>query len=144
MPRELVFRCLCETVEVCASGEPEVQAYCHCSTCRGFYNVPALAATGWLPDRVRMTKGERVTKRYVHPKKQMEKIFCSCCGETLFGVNRLGMVVIPNSIGLRNLGGSSAAKFLPKLHFWYPERVVDIDDELPKYVEFPDGPRVEL
>src|SRR5699024_2142504 len=133
MPQELLFRCLCETVEVCASGEPAIQAYCHCSTCRDFYNVPVLAATGWPPDSVRLTKGEEETKRSKHPKKQMEKVFCSCCGETLFGINRIGMIVIPNPISLRNLTASCAAKFAPEFHFWYPNHVVDIDDELPKY-----------
>ena len=143
MSQELIFRCLCETVEIHASGKPEIKAYCHCATCRNFYNVPVLAATGWLPVNVQITKGEEQVNDFQHPHKRMEKKFCSCCGETLFGLNRLGMVVIPNSIGLRGLSESETVKWSPEFHFWYPARVVDIDDELPKYAETPDGPRIE-
>ena len=39
--------CACGAVEVELEGEPAVQAYCHCSSCRGWLGAPIHAARLW-------------------------------------------------------------------------------------------------
>lgn len=49
-----------------------------------------------------LVKGE--VAAFGHPTKQLSKTFCSKCGETMFGINRLGMLVIPNSLVSQSVG----------------------------------------
>ena len=36
--------CSCGAVEVSLAGEPVLQAYCHCNSCRGWLGAPLHAA----------------------------------------------------------------------------------------------------
>ena len=49
--------CFCGAVEVELSGAPNVQAYCHCSSCRGWLGAPIHAATLWPAQKVKGVKG---------------------------------------------------------------------------------------
>jgi hypothetical protein len=138
--RELLLRCNCGAVELLTSGSPAACAYCHCSSCRDFYDLPVFAATAWNNDAVRVVKGSDQLGEYRHPTKQMHRHFCLACGETLFGGNRLGFTIIRTSIIARALGGSLPAEFHPKFHLFYAYRELDIDDALPKYLEGRSGP----
>jgi hypothetical protein len=39
--------CSCGAVQVELQGDPNVQVYCHCSSCRGWLGAPIHAATLW-------------------------------------------------------------------------------------------------
>lgn len=70
----------------------------------------------------------------------MTKTFCDVCGEVVFGTNRLGMRVVPNALTARATGGKLDAALAPTMHLFYRERVVDVVDDLPKYLDGWDGP----
>ncbi|SDI18759.1 hypothetical protein SAMN05216466_118122 [Paraburkholderia phenazinium] len=55
-------------------------------------------------------------------------------------MNRLGIHVIPNSITARAAGGELPDELRPAMHLFYRHRIVDIADELPKYLDGWDGP----
>jgi hypothetical protein len=131
---ELLLSCNCGTVEVQVRGSPAACAYCHCSSCRDFYGLPVLAATAWKSGVVQTVKGHAQMGKYRHPTKQMQRHFCLQCGEIMFGVNRLGLTVIRNSLMTRALGGTLPVELRPSFHLFYAEREIDIDDELPKYM----------
>lgn len=137
---ELLLSCDCGAVELLISGSPAACAYCHCSSCRDFYGLPVFAATAWKNDAVRVVKGSDQLGEYRHPTKQMQRHFCLACGETMFGTNRLGLTVVRTSILAKASGGSLPAEFNPRFHLFYSYRELNVDDELPKYLEGRSGP----
>ena len=137
---KLLLNCSCGEVEVQIAGSPAACAYCHCTSCRDFYGLPVLAATAWRNEAVQVVKGSDRLGEYQHPTKQMQRHFCRACGETMFGTNRLGLTVVRTSLLARSSGGSLSAEFNPKLHLFYAYRELDVDDELPKYLEGTSGP----
>jgi hypothetical protein len=84
-----------------------------------------------------------VEKVFKHPAKQLTKIFCNVCGEVVFGTNRLGMRVVPNAVVARAVGGELDATLAPTMHLFYRQRVIDVLDDLPKYLDGWDGPTYE-
>jgi hypothetical protein len=132
--------CLCGAVTVDLTGEPAARANCHCATCRDFYATPMLSATAWANENV-APHGE--LKVFQHLAKQMSRAFCPKCGETLFGTNRFGMRVVPNSLLERANGGSLPANRTPSMHLFYRHRVIDVNDALIKYIDGWDGPTYE-
>jgi hypothetical protein len=137
---KLVLNCSCGGVELHIAGSPAVCAYCHCTSCRDFYGLPVLAATAWKNENVQVVKGCDQIGKYQHPTKQMQRYFCSACGETVFGTNRLGLTVVRTSRLARSSDGSLPADFHPKFHLFYGSRELDVSDELPKYLEERGGP----
>jgi hypothetical protein len=128
------MHCDCESVTFVAEGEPAAKAYCHCGDCREFYSTPILAATAWHKDSLAVTGDDSFISKHKHPHKQLTKFFCVACGDTLFGTNRLGMYVVPNKQLYRALG-SATDSMRPDFHLFYRQRVVDIADSLPKYLD---------
>lgn len=141
MPESLSLQCLCGTVHLQTMGQPEARANCQCQTCRDFYGTSMLSATAWLPERISVVSGILAT--FVHPTKQLSRAFCPQCGETVFGTNRLGMRVVPNSLVARSAGGELPEPMRATMHLFYRHRVVDVDDDLPKYLDGWDGPTYE-
>ena len=43
-------RCFCGAVQFTVTGEPELEAYCHCDSCRHWSAGPVNALTLWSPD----------------------------------------------------------------------------------------------
>lgn len=119
-------------------GDPAARAHCHCEACRDFYGTAVLSATAWHAQALRMVRGE--VANFAHPLRQMSRTFCVRCGETLFGTNRLGMRVVPNSLAARAAGGVLPSGWQPSMHLFYRHRVIDIDDSLVKYLDGWDGP----
>jgi hypothetical protein len=74
----------------------------------------------------------------------MSKTFCVNCGDTLFGTNRLGMRVVPNSIVARAAGGSLPEDWSPTMRLFYRYRTIDVADGLTKYLEGWDGPEYKV
>ncbi|MQA18828.1 GFA family protein [Rugamonas rivuli] len=138
MAEPISIQCLCGAVHIELRGEPAARANCHCGSCRDFYGTPMLSATAWPASSVRIVQGAVTT--FAHPAKQMSRAFCAGCGETMFGINRLDMRVVPNSLAARASGGDLPTGLGPTMHLFYRHRVVDIDDRLIKYLDGWDGP----
>jgi hypothetical protein len=58
----------------------------------------------------------------------------------VFGTNRLGMRVVPNALVARAADGKLDANLAPTMHMFYGQRVVDVLDDLPKYLDGWNGP----
>ena len=135
-----LLKCRCETVELQLAGSPAACGFCHCSSCRDFYALPVFSATAWKREAVQVAKGQDFIGEFTHPKKQMQRYFCLTCGETLFGTNRLGMAVIGTPLVERAFGGQLPAEFRPTFHLFYAQRVLNVEDDLTKYLEDRNGP----
>ncbi|NMT33315.1 aldehyde-activating protein [Stenotrophomonas maltophilia] len=130
--------CLCGNVAIELSGEPVARANCHCSSCRDFYGVAMFSATAWEASSVQMKSAE--VRTFSHPEKQLKKTFCTSCGEVVFGTNRLGMRVVPNAMLARAAREGLDVAVAPTMHLYYRQRVIEVLDELPKYLDGWDGP----
>lgn len=142
MAASISIACLCGAVTVGLHGQPVAKANCHCQTCRDFYGTPVLSATAWDAEAVRVSSGQ--VRMFKHPVKQLSRTFCPICGETVFGTNRLGMRVVPNSIVARAAGGELPEPLRPTMHLFYRYRVFDVSDGLTKFLEGWDGPQYEV
>ncbi|MEG0184075.1 MAG: GFA family protein [Stenotrophomonas sp.] len=134
----LRITCQCGENAVELHGAPVARANCHCTTCRDFYGAAMLSATAW--DRASVVPAATNTTHFQHPAKQLSKTFCRQCGDVLFGTNRLGLYVVPNAVVARAAGGVLDAALVPTMHLFYRERVIDVSDALPKYLDGWDGP----
>jgi hypothetical protein len=133
------IQCLCGAVHFELHGEPAARANCHCQSCRDFYGTSILSATAWNVHALTLSRGKVIA--FAHPTKQLSRAFCPNCGETIFGTNRLGMRVVPNSLVARASGGVLPEHFQPTMHLFYRQRVMDVADALTKFLDGWDGPK---
>jgi len=71
--------CACGAVQIEITGDPTVQAYCHCSSCRGWLGAPIHAASLWPMPSVKVTKGADKLGLYKRTENSHRQ-FCTACG----------------------------------------------------------------
>jgi len=122
--------CFCGAVQVELSGDPTVQAYCHCGSCRGWLGAPVHAASLWPAANVRVVKGSDKLGLFKKTEASHRQ-FCTSCGSpVLVGHPGMGLTDIP-------AGTISGFAFKPTLHVHYGEKVLSVRDGLPKFKDFP-------
>jgi hypothetical protein len=122
--------CFCGAVEVELAGEPAAQAYCHCSSCRGWLGAPIHAATLWPTPKVNVLRG--ADRLAVFKKTEAShRHFCTACGApVLIRHPALGMTDVP-------AGSIAGFVFQPAIHVNYGEKVLAVRDGLQKFKDFP-------
>ena len=122
--------CPCGAVQLEISGEPAVQAYCHCESCRSWFAAPVNAAALWPLQNVKVVKGADNLGLYKKTEASHRQ-FCRTCGAAVMvGHPGLGMMDIPS-------GSVVGLKYQPTVHVNYGEKVLAIRDGLPKFKDFP-------
>jgi hypothetical protein len=123
-------QCVCGAVEVELEGEPAVQAYCHCESCRTWLSAPVHAATLWPTPNIKVTKGSGNLGLWKRTEKSQRQ-FCKTCGAAvLIGHPALGLTDVP-------AGSVRGLSFQPAVHVNYGEKVMSVRDGLPKFKDFP-------
>src|SRR4051794_18597185 len=74
-----VGECFCGTVEIAATGHPELMGYCHCISCRSWSAAPVNAFTFWRPGRVGVTRGAPQLRSF-KLTEQSRRQYCGVCG----------------------------------------------------------------
>ena len=143
MKNTYTIHCQCGAVELQLDGSPVVHAFCHCTDCRELLDTPYHAVTAWLPGQVTITSGENALEYFQHPELEMQRVFCKHCGETLFNTNVMDWRVVSQWLISKCNDGVLPAPLTSDKHFFYEQRVVDVSDELPKYMRGTDGPMFE-
>lgn len=123
--------CDCGALQMTARGAPELSLYCHCGSCRDLYNEDVMSGTGWADHAVDLPD-ESSMYEYSIPDKQMRRFGCPTCGAVMYGLHSPGIPVILHGRFRAANGGELPAELAPTLHLFYGERVLDIDDDLPK------------
>lgn len=126
-------KCSCGAVQLEAEGEPVVQCYCHCNSCRSFTGSPVNTPVLWPREKVRFTAGEDKLRRYSkngHPEGGT--FSCGVC-------NGFVGVALPEA-GLFDIfaGLVSDLDFTPSVHINYENSVLPIRDGLPKFKDMPE------
>jgi len=126
--------CYCGAVKVTVSAEdPPIGAgYCHCLSCRKWHSAPINAWTIWPADKVKFSGGDVIRS----PVDEVSgRISCAKCGGALGNEKPTFNMTVVYAMTL----AESDFKFEPTMHVWYAERVMNVDDGLPKFVDFPEG-----
>lgn len=123
--------CYCGAVNVMVTGAPVMQAYCHCRSCRKWHAAPINAWSSWPEDKVTITGP--VIESTKDPLSG--RVSCARCGGNVANKKpKLGTVVVyPITLA------GSAFQFQPTMHLRYAERVMDVNDGLPKYKDRPEN-----
>lgn len=122
--------CVCGAVKLEISGEPAVQAYCHCESCRSWLGAPVHAATLWPVTNVRIVKGADNLGLYKRTDNSHRQFCKSCGGPVLIGHPTMGLTDIP-------AGSVKGLQYAPAVHVNYGEKVMSVRDGLPKFKDFP-------
>ena len=130
MDKGFLGSCYCGKTKVTVSGEPVASAYCHCRSCRKWHSAPINAWAAWPADKVKIT-GDTVTSSY---NTESQRISCASCGGCVANGKPKPelMVVYPMTLV------DSGLEFKPDFHIFYDERVMDVNDGLPKFVDAPE------
>lgn len=73
----------------------------------------------------------------------MKRVFCAYCGEVLFNTNSMGWWIVSQWLIAKCNDAVLPPELCSDKHFFYEQRVIDIDDALPKYLRGTDGPRYD-
>jgi len=122
--------CACGAVQLEITGDPAVQAYCHCHSCRSWLSAPIHAAALWPASSVKVVKGADNLSLYKRTEGSHRQ-FCKSCGAAvLVGHPGFGMTDVPS-------GSVVDLAYKPTAHLNYGEKVMPVRDGLPKYKDFP-------
>lgn len=122
--------CACGAVQVEVQGDPNVQGYCHCSSCRGWLGAPIHAFTLWPAASVSVVKGKEKLGMYKKTESSHRQFCTSCGAPVLVQHPAIGMTDLP-------AGTIQGFAFKPALHVHYGEKVLSVRDGLPKFKDFP-------
>lgn len=121
--------CHCGRVQFTTEGLPMQSVFCHCSTCRLSSGAPFVMVGFWPPERTRITAGEPLLARAT--STWLTRFRCPDCGAAIYNQVR-GAELVSNNFLLALLRARDAA-VMPTHHIYYAERIVDVDDRLPRF-----------
>jgi hypothetical protein len=122
--------CICGAVQLEITGEPAVQAFCHCGSCRGWLSAPLHAAALWPMPSVKVTKGADNLGVYIRTENSHRQ-FCKSCGAAVLVAHpAMGMTDVP-------AGTVAGLQYTPTVHVHYGDKVMSVRDGLPKFKDFP-------
>jgi hypothetical protein len=148
----LTGSCRCgETTFEVADVDPMFSGFCHCSRCRRTVGAPCVHVLGLPSDTWKVTKNEDKVLRYVHTDR-FHVISCGICGQytDLQRLTTSGGPVANLPQGAPFVGvyptlldkyrgefPQLEEKHKPTTHLWYSNRILDVHDALPKFLDFP-------
>ena len=122
--------CFCGEVEIEVSGAPAVMGYCHCDDCKSWLAAPMSAFSLWLPENVRVTKGQAKVSTFSKSKEAHRKYCANCGGAVMSDHPGIGLTDV-FAILLQGF------PFEPAMHVHYGKKAVSIADGLPKFRDLP-------
>ena len=133
MAHTLEASCFCGAVRLrCDVATPPISvSICHCSSCRRLTGAPFLANL-MLPADALTLQGRDDTPpplTSLKTSKHVTRHRCSECHSPIYATLGKERIVVPTSLFAPPL----PAAWLPQHHLYYDRRVMDVNDELPKF-----------
>ena len=129
--------CYCDSVQYEVCSDPVDAKICHCLACQKLHGAPMQWAAIFHKHDVRITEGIDHLNFYNNELNKHDRILpckvsCALCGTLIADEGRNMWLAFPS---LFNFGGLSKVptKFKPTCHIFYGMRVIDINDDLPKW-----------
>ena len=149
--------CFCGAIVVALTGTPAAVSICHCGNCRKLSGAPftAQALAKATAVEVRAARDAEMDQMVFSPggdadayltafssSAAVDRYRCKECGSPVYASLAKGkMAAVPLSM-LDGGGGEAAAAaksnaepLRPTHHMYYADRIVDVPDDLPKYVK---------
>ena|SRR3989338_3745171 len=134
--------CRCGALRFEAQEPRLFSGLCHCRNCRLGTSAPFSMIIGIPKNQFKWTQGEEHIKVYQFSEK-FEGIYCGMCGgytaQQPVGLPFVGSLAVVYD-EVRNVFAPHEALgefFRPDNHLNYENRVLDIPDSLPKFLDFP-------
>lgn len=124
--------CQCGGVSFTLHGASSTTA-CHCGLCRGTTGGVFILAAAVPADSAEITLAEGVTLQERATSHYLTRNRCSRCGAAIFNAIRSKRMAVDNYMAAL----LDDPSLLPLTHhIYYADRVVDVDDDLPKFDGF--------
>ena len=130
-------RCHCGAVAYEVSADPVDAKLCHCLACQKLHGAPMQWAAIFHKRDVRILRGLAHLRFFNSDRLQQARILpckvsCGRCNTPIADEGRRMWLAFPSLFDFGRL--SKVPKpFKPTCHIFYSQRVVDIDDDLPKW-----------
>ena len=137
--------CHCGKVKFTCIGEPLFAQYCHCNKCREIASmseneqdkVGYAYTTAYLTHHFNVVTGENNLEEVI--RKNAKLLLCATCKSLIYGISldpakQGGIGVNATNFDFNNAIPDS---FKPVRHIWYANRIVNFNDDLPKFKDAP-------
>ncbi len=124
--------CYCGAVQVTVQGPPAAAAYCHCLECRKWHSAPINAFSIWPKANVTIN-GPTTTSTV---SEGCGGVSCGTCGGCFAYLKPTLVLTVIYPMTLA--GPDGTFEFEPAFHIFYEERVMNVNDGLPKFVDLPE------
>ena len=129
--------CYCKAVQIEVCADPVDAKICHCRTCQSLHGAPMQWAAIFRKRDVRIKKGTDCLKFYNSEQFLDDRILpckvsCSFCGTPIADEGRRMWLAFPSLFDF-GFPPKVPEAFRPTCHIFYGSRVVDVNDELPKW-----------
>lgn len=122
--------CPCGAVTFEVDGDPIVQLYCHCRSCQLAHAAPVVAAAIFAAKNLRYSGEAQVVTITGHPDAS-RRITCVKCGTKVINEP------VAQARAIFPALCTSAEWFKPSMHVQWQDHVLDLQDDLPKYLDYP-------
>lgn len=142
---QFLGECYCGAVKFSCDGPPFFTQYCHCNKCR---EIAALSkrdadksgyawTAGYLASSFHITSGANHLDEVIRNNAKL--LLCKSCHSLIYGISldpdkQAGIGVNANNFQLESANHHS---FKPIRHIWYTNRIVNFNDDLPKFKDAP-------
>lgn len=129
--------CHCGAVRYAVNAYPVDAKICHCTNCQTVHGAPMQWAAIFNKTDVVFLRGERHLKFYNTALKTTDrtlpcKVACQSCGTWIADDGRRMWLAFPTLFDFSSVDKLPQA-FMPTCHIFYEERVIDMNDALPKW-----------
>ncbi len=137
--------CHCGAVQFSCEGNPFFTQYCHCNKCREIASlsrrendrVGYAFTAGYLTSSFNILTGSDNLDEVVRNNSKL--LLCKSCHSLIFGISQdtdkqAGIGINVNNFRFTN---SIPESFKPVRHIWYINRIINFNDDLPKYKDTP-------
>lgn len=137
--------CDCGTVKFDCDGDPFFTQYCHCNKCREVASQSKRDAdkqgyawtAGYLTSSFHITSGIDNLDEIVRNNAKL--LLCKSCHALIYGISldpdkQAGIGINANNF---HFAGTMPESFTPVRHIWYVNRIINFNDNLPKFKDAP-------
>lgn len=124
--------CYCGAVGVTVQGPPAAALFCHCGDCRKWHSAPIAAISIW-PNANVTIDGPTIVSQV---DEGSGRTSCSKCGGCV--AIRKPAFDMTGVYAMTLSGSDQTYKFEPGFHIFYNERVMEVNDGLPKFADLPE------
>jgi hypothetical protein len=129
--------CYCGAVEVAVTGKPLSVSICHCTTCQKLGGGPFGVQSLHRQTNFKINKPPEELWS-LQSSKHVTRYRCQTCGSPVYATLSGGKTfVVPRTMlfqDKKKANDNYDDDYRPRHHMYYGSRIIDVNDDLPKYV----------